>query len=131
MLLEMNFAPLLGYGNTYPFTTLIYAELGIAGMVIVPIIHGLMVRAIYKRFVMAPTAANLFVYINVPSVWLWLFSWPGLTVLTFYLKMLFVWGFYVAARTLVSQPAVRTRIAGQNDAWRSRRAVVRSQDQMR
>jgi oligosaccharide repeat unit polymerase len=78
--------------NTYPFVALIYLELGVFGVMIVPIIYGLLVSWLYARFRNQPNFVNFFLYINSSFGWLWLFSTAGFTVLTFYLQMAFVVG---------------------------------------
>jgi oligosaccharide repeat unit polymerase len=73
--------------NTYPFITLIYAELGMLGFLVSPIVYGLFVNGLYIRFRRRPNFPNFFVYVICPFAWLWMFSWPVFTVLTFYLYM--------------------------------------------
>jgi len=94
--IDMNFEllPL----NTYPFVTLIYFELGIPGVLICPIVYGLLVSFVYTRFRQRPNFVNVFVYLMCPFGWLWLFSAAGFTVLALYLEIAFVVAFYTVYR---------------------------------
>src|SRR5258708_7277277 len=94
MLDRSGFAPLFGFVNTYPFITLIDAELGVIGVLIIPILYGLFVSYFYVRFRNSPNCGTLFSYIVVALPWLWLFATAGYTILTLYLNLLFVFVLY-------------------------------------
>ena len=86
--------------NTYPFITLIYAELGLIGVFVVSLLYGGMVSFFYVRFRRRPTFTSFFLYLTCPFGWLWLFSSAGFTVLAFYLYLSFVIGFYLLYEVL-------------------------------
>jgi hypothetical protein len=92
--------------NTYPFITTIYAEMGIFGVIVTPIVYGLFINTIYVRFRRRPNFVNFFVYVICPVAWLWIFAWPTFTVLTVYIYMAFTvalyWMYSVIARTMPS-----------------------------
>ena len=86
--------------NTYTFLTLTYAELGLPGLVVVPVVYGVLISLLYARFRRRPNFVNLFLYLNFLPCWMWLFATNGFSVLGFYLNGAFVLGFYEICKML-------------------------------
>ena len=91
-----------GFSNTYPFITLVYAELGLLGILLVPIIYGVFVNTLYVRFRRCPSFINFFWYLGCSYGWLWLFSAAGFTTPTVYLLIAFVFGLYYCYQVLAT-----------------------------
>lgn len=87
--------------NTYTFLTLTYVELGLVGVLIVPLIYGTAMAALYSWFRRRPTLPALFLYLTFVPCWMWLFVTNGFSVLSFYLNAAFVVVLFVLYRTLV------------------------------
>jgi oligosaccharide repeat unit polymerase len=86
--------------NTYTFLTLIYVELGIAGVVIVPFLYALFIGALYRWFRYRPSLASLSLYLLFLPCWIWLFVTNGFSVLSFYLNAAFVVALVIVERVL-------------------------------
>ena len=76
--------------NTYSFVTLIYVELGLVGVVIVPFLYALLFAALYRRFRLHPSLTSLSLYLIFLPCWLFLFVTNGFSGLSSYLNAVFV-----------------------------------------
>jgi len=90
MLAQINYEPLGGAAGSATFLTFMYAELGIWGLLFVPLIYSIFVNTLYVRFRANPSFINLFLYLNFVYPWFWLFFNNAFSVLTFYINMSFI-----------------------------------------
>jgi hypothetical protein len=72
------------------FLSAVYAEAGLVGAAMVPILYALLVNATYVRMRRRPTIVNLLLYANFVYPWLWLFFNNGFGVLGIYLNAAFI-----------------------------------------
>jgi hypothetical protein len=97
---RINFANLGGAAGSSTFLTHIYAELGIYGLLFVPLLYGFLVNGLYLRFREKPSFISMFTYMNFVYPWLWLFFNNAFSVLTFYINTLFIVCIYATAGML-------------------------------
>jgi len=86
MINNISYEPLGGAAGSATFLTFIYGEIGIYGLVFIPLIYGLIVNILYIRFRYMPNYINMFLYMNFVYPWLWLFFNNAFSALTFYLN---------------------------------------------
>ena len=72
------------------FLSAVYAEAGLIGAALVPILYALLVNASYVRMRRRPTIVNLLLYANFVYPWVWLFFNNGFGVLGIYLNAAFI-----------------------------------------
>ena len=87
--------------NTYTFLTLTYVELGLFGLLFVPLLYSAGMGILYARFRRRPTLPRVFLYLTFVPCWMWLFVTNGFSVLSFYLIAAFIIALSVLHRTLV------------------------------
>lgn len=87
--------------NTYTFLTLTYVELGLVGVVLVPLVYSIGMAALYLWFRRRPTLPAMFVYLTFVPCWIWLFVTNAFSALSFYLEAAFVVALFVLHRMLV------------------------------
>lgn len=103
--------PVSGAAGSATFLTNVYAELGIVGLVAVPVLYALLVNLLYARMRMRPSLGNVLLYLNFLYPWTWLYFNNAFSVLTFYLNagfivvLTFVAGSTQGARRLSSRIA--------------------------
>lgn len=68
------------------FLTIVYAELGLIGIAIVPIAYAALMSVLYARMRTRPSLANVLLYVNFVYPWLWLFFNNGFGVLSIYIN---------------------------------------------
>lgn len=93
--IDFNVASSGAGSNT--FLSYLYAELGVWGVTVAPLIYGLLVNLLYIRFRRRPTFVSIFLYINFVYAWTWLYFNNAFSVLTFYLNAGFVVGVELVA----------------------------------
>lgn len=79
-----------GAAGSGTFLTSLYAELNMEGLLIVPIIYGVLVNGLYVRFRKRPSFMNCFLYFNFVYPWTWLYFNNAFSALTFYINGAFV-----------------------------------------
>jgi oligosaccharide repeat unit polymerase len=87
--------------NTYTFLTLTYVELGLVGVLVVPLVYGVAIGYLYARFRRHPTLTWMFLYLTFVPCWLWLFVTNGFSVLSMYLNAAFVILLFLIYRVVV------------------------------
>jgi len=106
--------------NTYTFLTMTYVELGLVGIVLVPLLYSAGMATLYRWFLRRPTLPAMFIYLTFVPCWMWLFVTNGFSVLSFYLNagvivMLFV-GYRILVLVARWWPASAGAVAGEK-AW--------------
>ena len=115
-----NFADRLNAQVEYPpyvsiaaendtFLTIVYAELGVVGIAVVPIAYAALVSILYVRMRLRPTFGSVLLYINFIYPWLWLFFNNGFGVLSIYLNAAVV--VFLALLVAEFRAVSRTRLA--------------------
>jgi hypothetical protein len=99
MLSTIFYEPVNSAAGSATFLTLLYAELGIWGLIVIPLLYAILVNLLYYRFRIKPNFINFFIYLNFVYPWLWLFFNNAFSVLSFYLNAFFVIGIYFLFRT--------------------------------
>jgi oligosaccharide repeat unit polymerase len=107
MISEIHYVAVSPAANTSTFLAALYAELGLYGLVLVPLIYGTFVNLLYVRFRRQPDFPRFFVYLCFVYPWVWIFFFNGFSVLTFYINAAFVMLLAAAASIL----ARRERLA--------------------
>jgi oligosaccharide repeat unit polymerase len=87
--------------NTFPFITVIFAEFGWLGVLVVPILYAALVNCIYLRFRRSPNFVNFLAYLMCPYSWLWIATCANFTGIVFYLYLLFPAFIYWQYRVLL------------------------------
>jgi oligosaccharide repeat unit polymerase len=87
--------------NTYTFLALTYVELGLFGVLFIPLSYSVGMGILYARFRRRPTLPRLFLYLTFVPCWMWLFVTNGFSSLSFYLIAGFIIALSVLHRTLV------------------------------
>jgi oligosaccharide repeat unit polymerase len=87
--------------NTYTFLTLTYVELGLVGVLVVPLLYSAAMGILYVRFRRRPTLPSMFLYLTFVPCWMWLFVTNGFSSLSFYLIAAFVVMLFMLHRMLV------------------------------
>jgi oligosaccharide repeat unit polymerase len=93
--------PVSSAAGSSTFLTPLYMELGIAGVLLVPLGYGLLVNALYTRFRASPSLLSFLLYLNFVYPWAWLYFNNAFSVLTFYLNAAFILAFAWSARALL------------------------------
>ena len=93
--------PVSSAAGSSTFLTPIYMELGLAGVLLVPIAYALLVNVLYARFRGRPSLLTYLAYLNFLYPWTWLYFNNAFSVLTFYLNALFILGFVWVALTIL------------------------------
>jgi hypothetical protein len=86
MIKTIPFTAVSTAAGSHTFLTMPYAELGMAGVLLVPVLYGVLMAVLYSRLRVNPTFVNVFVYTNFMFPWLFLYFGNGFSVLTFYLN---------------------------------------------
>ena len=89
---KIEFNSMSTAAGSHTFLTYPYAELGMFGVLGVPLIYGVLMAWLYSRLRRRPTFVNVFLYVNFMFPWLFLYFGNGFSVFTFYINSLFVLG---------------------------------------
>ena len=108
MLSDVDFNTLSAAAGSNTFVSPLYAEFGLPGVFVVPIIYGVLVSWLYVRFRREPSYINFFLYLNFVYPWIWLYFNNAFSVLTFYINA----GFIVALIVLYSLLLPRAQAGG-------------------
>jgi hypothetical protein len=82
--------PVSSAAGSSTFLTPIYMELGMAGLLLVPLAYALLVNVLYVRFRSRPSLLTYLAYLNFLYPWTWLYFNNAFSVLTFYLNAVFI-----------------------------------------
>lgn len=99
---QVDFNVMSGAANQSTFAAWVYAELGLLGLAVVPLVYGSLVNVLYARFRAKPNGVRFFVYLNFTYPWLWLYVTNGFGVLSFYLNAVFILWLFLVYGVLVS-----------------------------
>jgi hypothetical protein len=83
-------APASPAAGSATFLTGVYADSGLVGMVLIPVLYAALVNLIYLRMRARPSLMNLLLYVNFAYPWVWLFFNNAFGVLNFYLNAAFI-----------------------------------------
>lgn len=97
--------PVSSAAGSSTFLTPIYMELGLTGVLLVPLAYALLVNVLYAQFRSRPSLLTYLAYLNFLYPWTWLYFNNAFSVLTFYLNALFIVG--LMWLTLTVLPRVR------------------------
>lgn len=98
--------PVSGAAGSATFLTNLYAEMGLIGVAVVPLLYALLVNGLYARFRLRPSLASLLLYVNFIYPWSWLYFNNAFSVLTFYLNAAFIVVFAMIAAGLARTSSV-------------------------
>jgi hypothetical protein len=112
---QIAFNPIDPSANVGTFLTYIYAELGVPGLILVPIIYGLFVNFLYRKLREELTFIRLFAYLSFVYPWCYMFFTNGFQILSFYGNVVFVIVLIKMHGGLQEKPA---RVKGMAKMWR-------------
>ena len=107
--------PVSSAAGSATFLTPIYAELGLFGLITIPVIYASLVNIIYIRARMRPNYLNLFLYIVFLYPWSWLYFNNAFSVLTIYINAMFVVGTAIVISTYTSTGRPKTAIRSRDE----------------